>query len=410
MLLHDGPKIFQTPIMFIYFLICNINFLFFLLCPLIYNRRIMKNLLKKLIQAETTADKGELTAAEIISDELSRFGIESKIDNWDKTRANITAHVKSSGSKGALLFASHLDVVPAGDANWSNPPFTAVENDGRIYGRGSADMKGGIVAIVTAISRIVDAGTKLHGDIILLGAAGEETDSCGARRFVRDPGRLPEIVGAVITEPTDFKIITAHRGIFWLKVQTLGRSAHSSTPHLGVNAITSMRAVLNELENFKIPFEPHKLLGECSMSINTIAGGEAMNIVPDNCKIQIDIRTVPGQNEQDIIDDLQKIFAKLKQKNPQFDAAVSIIRQVRALETNSACDFVKSFCAAVGINETTAVGFTTDGPHFASMGMPVVIFGPGKPNLAHQPDEYIDISDLEKGVEYYKNIILNLLT
>jgi len=410
MLLHDGPKIFQTPIMFIYFLICNINFLFFLLCPLIYNRRIMKNLLKKLIQAETTADKGELTAAEIISDELSRFGIESKIDNWDKTRANITAHVKSSGSKGALLFASHLDVVPAGDANWSNPPFTAVENDGRIYGRGSADMKGGIVAIVTAISRIVDAGTKLHGDIILLGAAGEETDSCGARRFVRDPGRLPEIVGAVITEPTDFKIITAHRGIFWLKVQTLGRSAHSSTPHLGVNAITSMRAVLNELENFKIPFEPHKLLGECSMSINTIAGGEAMNIVPDNCKIQIDIRTVPGQNEQDIIDDLQKIFAKLKQKNPQFDAAVSIIRQVRALETNSACDFVKSFCAAVGINETTAVGFTTDGPHFASMGMPVVIFGPGKPNLAHQPDEYIDINDLEKGVEYYKNIILKFLT
>ena len=370
----------------------------------------MKNLLKQLIQAETTADKGELAAAEIISAELSRFGIESRIESWDKTRANITAHVKSSGQKGALLFASHLDVVPAGDANWSNPPFTAVESDGRIYGRGSADMKGGIAAIVTAISRIVDAGTKLHGDIILLGAAGEETDSCGARRFVRDPATLPGLAGAVITEPTDFKIITAHRGIFWLKVQTLGRSAHSSTPHLGVNAITSMRAVLNELQNFKIPFEPHKLLGQCSMSINTIAGGEAINVVPDKCKIEIDIRTVPGQNEQDIIDDLKKIFAELKQKNPQFDAAVSIIRQVGALETDSGCDFVKAFCSAVGINETTAVGFTTDGPYFASLGVPVVIFGPGKPNLAHQPDEYIDISDVEKGVEYYKNIILKLLS
>ncbi len=386
------------------------NFLFFILYRLIYNRRAMKNLLKKLIQAQTTADKGELAAAEIISAELGRFGIESKIDGWDETRANITAHIKSSGSKRALLFASHLDVVPAGDANWSRPAFDALESDGKIFGRGSADMKGGIAAIVTAIGEIVDYGTKLQGDIILFGAAGEETDSCGTRRFVRDAGRLPEIVGAVITEPTDFKIITAHRGILWLKVQTFGRSAHSSTPHLGVNAITSMTPVLNELENFKIPFERHELLGECSMSINTIAGGEAINVVPDKCTIEMDIRTVPGQNHQDIIDDLQKIFDELKQKNPKFDAAVSIIRQVGALETDTGCDFVKDFCSAVGINETTAVGFTTDGPYFASLGVPVVIFGPGKPHLAHQPDEYIEISNVEKGVEYYKNIILKFLT
>jgi succinyl-diaminopimelate desuccinylase len=370
----------------------------------------MKNLLKKLIQAETTADKGELAAAEIISDELGRFGIDSRVDSWDETRANITAQVKSGGSKGALLFASHLDVVPAGDANWSNPPFTAVENNGRIYGRGSADMKGGIAAIVTAISRIVDSGTKLQGDIILFGAAGEETDSCGTRRFVHEGGRLPELAGAVITEPTDFEIITAHRGMLWLKVETFGRSAHSSTPHLGVNAITSMRAVLNELENFKIPFERHELLGQCSMSINTIDGGEAINVVPDKCKIKIDIRTVPGQNHHDIINDLQNIFAKLKQKNPQFDAAVSIVREVGALETDTQCDFVKDFCSAVGITKTKAVGFTTDGPYFASLGVPVVIFGPGKPHLAHQPDEYIDLSDLEKGVEYYKNIILKFLS
>ncbi len=370
----------------------------------------MKKLLKKLIQAETTADKGELAAAEIISAELSRFGVESRIESWDETRANITAHVKSSGHKDALLFACHLDVVPAGDANWSNPAFDAVESNGRIYGRGSTDMKGGIAAIVTAISRIVDSGTKLQGDIILFGAAGEETDSCGTRRFVHEGGSLPELAGAVIAEPTDFEIITAHRGMLWLKVETFGRSAHSSTPHLGVNAITSMRAVLNELENFKIRFERHKLLGECSMSINTIAGGEAINVVPDKCKIEIDIRTVPGQNEQDIINDLQKIFTKLKQKNPQFDAAVSIIREVGALETDSRCDFVKDFCSAVGINKTTAVGFTTDGPFFASLGVPVVIFGPGNPQLAHQPDEYIDISDLKKGVEYYKNIILKFLS
>ncbi|MHC4283174.1 MAG: M20 family metallopeptidase [Planctomycetota bacterium] len=322
----------------------------------------------------------------------------------------MTAHVKSTGHKGALLFACHLDVVPPGQASWKHPPFDAVESDGKIYGRGSTDMKGGIAAIVTAIGDIANAGTKLQGDIILFGAAGEETDSCGAKRFVRNRGQLPEIAGVVLPEPTDFEIITSHRGMFWLKVQTFGKTAHSSTPQLGVNAISSMTSVLNELENFKIRFEPHDLLGDCSMSINTIAGGQALNVVPDKCEIEIDIRTVPRQNHQDIIDDLQNIFAKLKQKNPQFEAEVSVVRQVGALETDIQCDFVRDFCSVTNINKTTAVGFTTDGPHFASLGLPVVIFGPGKPHLAHKPDEYIDISDLKKGVEHYKNIILKFLT
>ena len=370
----------------------------------------MKKLLSKLIQAQTTADKGELAAAEIISAELGRSGIDSSIDNWDRTRANITAQVKSSGHKGALLFACHLDVVPPGQASWRHPAFAAIESDGKIYGRGSTDMKGGIAAIVTAIGDIADSGTKLQGDIILFGAAGEETDSCGAKRFVRNRGQLPEIAGVVLPEPTDFEIITSHRGILWLKVTTKGKAAHSSAPQLGVNAITSMKSVLDELENFKIRFEPHDLLGDCSMSINTIAGGQAMNVVPDKCDIGIDIRTVPGQIYQDVIYDLQKIFAKLNQKNPQFKAEVSIIRQVGALETDTQCDFVRDFCSVTGINKTTAVCFTTDGPHFASLGLPVVVFGPGKPHLAHKPDEYIDISDLEKGAEYYKNIILKFLT
>ncbi len=375
-----------------------------------YNRRVMKRLLRKLIQAETTTDKGELAAAEIISAELGRSGIDARIDSWDRTRANITAQVKSSGRKGALLFACHLDVVGAGEASWKYPAFAAVENDGKIHGRGSADMKGGIAAIVIAIGEIVNSGTKLRGDIILFGAAGEETDSCGTKRFVRNFSGMPELAGVIIPEPTDFEIITAHRGMLWLKVETCGKAAHGSTPELGVNAIASMKALLGELENYKIPFEPHELLGECSMSINTIAGGEAINVVPDKCDIGIDIRTVPGQNHQAIIADLEKIFAKLKQKNPQFGAEVSIIREVRALETDSRCDFVRDFCSAVGISETRAVGFTTDGPYFASLGAPVVIFGPGKPQLCHKPDEYIDIGDVEKAVEYYKNIILKFLS
>lgn len=371
----------------------------------------MKGLLRKLIEAETTAEKGELSAAEIISEELTRSGITSAIAKWGRNRANLIAQIKSSGRRGGLLFACHLDVVPPGEAEWRHPPFSAAEIDGKIYGRGSTDMKGGIAAVVTAISRIVESGVRLQGDIILLAAAGEETDSCGAKRFIADFGtKLPELSGVIIPEPTDFEVVTAHRGIVWLKVTTKGKAAHGSTPQLGVNAISSMRSLLGELENYKIAAESHELLGESSMSINTIAGGKAINVVPDKCSIGIDIRILPEQNHQDIIDDFEKIFVKLKQKNPQFDAEVSVVREVRALETEPHCDFVKDFCSAVGISETRAVGFTTDGPHLAALGAPVVVFGPGKPQLCHKPDEYIDIVDIEKAVEHYKNIILKFLT
>lgn len=374
----------------------------------------MKELLKKLIQAETTAEKGELAAAEVISAEFSRSGIDSYIDSWDKIRANIITHVKSAGQRAGLLFACHLDVVGPGEAAWEHPAFTAVESNGKIYGRGSVDMKGGTAAAVTAIRQIVESGIKLQGDIIFAAVAGEETDSAGAKRFVDDKNKLSVLAptglaGVVIPEPTDFDIITAHRGMLWLEVTTKGKAAHSSTPQLGINAIGSMRLILNELESYEIKAGPHELLGTCSMSVNTIAGGKAMNVVPDKCSVGIDFRTLPEQNHNEIIADLQKILTKLKAVDGHFDAAISVLRQVKPLETDSNSEFVKTFSSAVGINETKAVGYTTDGPHFTSIAAPVVIFGPGKPHLCHKPDEYIDISDLEKGVEYYKNIISRFL-
>jgi succinyl-diaminopimelate desuccinylase len=368
----------------------------------------MKEFLRKLIRAETTADKGELAAAQIILDEFRRSGIESRVDSWDKTRANVIGHLKSGGSKGALLFVCHLDVVGPGEARWEYPPFEAVEHDGKIYGRGSADMKGGIAAAVAAISQVVNSGTKLHGDVIFIATAGEETDSCGAKRFVGDCSWMPELVGVIIPEPTDFEIVTAHRGMLWLKITTKGKAAHGSTPELGVNAIASMKSILDELENYKIAFEPHDLLGGCSMSMNKIAGGKAFNVVPDECSLGIDIRTLPAQNHQAIIADFERIFAKLRSENSQFDAEISVVREVGALETDCKSGFVEDFCAAVEIGKTRAVGYTTDGPYLASLG-PVVVFGPGKSELCHKPDEYIDIADVEKAVEYYKAIILKLL-
>jgi succinyl-diaminopimelate desuccinylase len=135
-----------------------------------------------------------------------------------------------------------------------------------------------------------------------------------------------------------------------------------------------------------------------------------MNVVPDKCRIGIDIRTLPGQNNLSLLKDLREIFAKLKQENPEFEAEASVVREVEALETDSSCDFVREFCSVVGSAQTKAVGFTTDGPQFAVLGAPVVIFGPGKPEVCHKPDEYIEIGDIEKATRYYKNIILKFLS
>jgi succinyl-diaminopimelate desuccinylase len=369
----------------------------------------MLDLLKKLINARSTPDRGELAAAEVIAEELHCAGLKGDVETWDKTRANITVHVKSAGQKPALLFASHLDVVPTGSARWKYPPFEAAEVEGRVFGRGASDMKGGIAAAVGAVRQVAESGAKLNGDLILVATAGEETDSCGARRFV-DAAKLPKLVGIVVTEPTDLAVVNAHRGLLWVKFTTGGKTSHASMPHLGISAIESARLLLNELANYKLGFTRHPQLGRSIMSVNTISGGKATNVIADECSITADIRTLPGQNHSDVVADFEKLLSKIQGNNSRFVAEVGIIRDCPALETDANNDFVKTVCRICSVDNPQTVSFTTDGPIFAALGAPVIILGPGKPELCHQPDEYIEIADVERAARQYKDIILTLLT
>jgi succinyl-diaminopimelate desuccinylase len=181
-----------------------------------------------------------------------------------------SAQVKTAQSPRGYV-RCHLDVVGPGEETWNHPPFEAVEKEGRIYGRGALDMKGGIAAVVAAICNVVDSRAALQGDIVFAATAGEETDSSGVQRFMQHHSRLPSLAGVVVPEPTDLSVVTAHRGLFWLKITTRGKAAHSSMPERGVNAITSMKRVLDALEQYQIPFEPHPLLGKSSLSV-TIDG------------------------------------------------------------------------------------------------------------------------------------------
>ena len=370
----------------------------------------MKDLLKALIQADSTADQGESAVAEVLAAWFQKQGIACTVDRWERKRANVMAHVPSAGRRPALLFVGHLDVVGPGEEPWGYPPFSASEAHGKIYGRGATDMKGGLAAVAVAIRDVVCSGTALQGDLLFAATAGEETDSAGVQRFMQDAGRLPPLAGVVVPEPTDLAVVTAHRGLFWLKITTRGKAVHSSTPQRGVNAILMMKRVLDELEHYEVPCQPHPLLGTSSMSINIIDGGEVMNMVPDRCELGLDIRTLPGQDCDALRYDFERMLAHLKATVPQFESELVTERIAGAIETDPECPFVKTFCAAVAVDLTNAIGFTTDAPHLQPLGVPVVICGPGHPKLCHQVDEYIKIEELATGVELFKNVIRTFLT
>ncbi len=370
----------------------------------------MKDLLKQLIQADSTAARGESAAAEVIARHLQKFGIDSRVDQWDGRRSNVIAHVKTARRRPALLFVCHLDVVGPGEESWRHPAFAAVEEDGKIYGRGTVDMKGPTAAVVAAICEVVNSRMTLAGDIVFAATAGEETDSAGVQRFMQNRTWLPRLAGIVIPEPTDLAVVTAHRGLFWLKVTTRGKAVHSSMAERGVNAINSMKRVLDELEHYRIEFPPHPQLGKSSLSINMINGGAAPNIVPDRCALGVDIRTLPGQDPEAIRYDFERILAKLTADVPQFEADLTVERSAGAMETDPACPFVQMFCAAVGVDLTNAIAFTTDAPHLAPLGVPIVIYGPGKPSLCHQTDEHIEIADLHAAADLFKNVICRFLS
>ena len=366
----------------------------------------MIDLLKQLIRADSTLPSGERAAAEVLAAFFRRHGVETALDVWAGHRANVTARVRSSCRRPAMLFGAHLDVVPAGEGVWQSPPFDAVERDGRIYGRGAADMKGGLAAAAAAVVETVAAQTPLEGDLIFAATAGEETDSCGILRFVeRNMGTLPPLAGVVICEPTNFSIVTAHRGMLWLKLTTHGRTAHSSMPHLGVNAVLKMHRLIERIQTLSLSHTPDPLLGSPSMSINQIHGGKANNVVPDECSINIDIRTVPGQDHGAVIREFQALIDALRGEDDEFRADVVTIRGVEPMRTDATCAFVREVCRATGIGDTVAVGYTTDGPYFGRLGAPVAVFGPGRSDVCHKPDEYIDIADIEKGSHLFRSII-----
>jgi succinyl-diaminopimelate desuccinylase len=284
--------------------------------------------------------------------------------------------------------------------------------DGRIYGRGSADMKGGVAAIVAAMSAL--NGSQLAGDVILAATCGEEAGMVGARAMV-ERGSFEPGGRLVVAEPTDLNVFHGEKGVLWLKVRALGRTAHGSMPHLGINAINAIATLIPRLNGYPFPYEESALLGKPSLSVNVIQGGNKINVIPDFCEIEVDMRTIPGQDHAAMTDAVRKLADDVARDFEGLRMEIDVISDVSSLETDSShelvLDIVKSVRSVRGADpEVGGVAYATDGAHLGpGFNMPVVICGPGAPGMAHQPDEYVETQQLTDAAEIYVDLALRTL-
>jgi succinyl-diaminopimelate desuccinylase len=259
-------------------------------------------LLQKVIQIESTNPPGnELDLAYWLADYFAEAGVEAEVLKYEGKRANLVARLQGSGSRPALIFSAHMDTVSAGEVPWMFPPFSGTLCESKVYGRGAADMKGGLAAMAQAAVILAQSGILLGGDLIVAFSYDETYGLRGARRLVE--GGYLEGAGAVlVSEPSTLDVFIAEKGALWLKCRVQGKTAHSSMPHLGQNAILEMVRFLRRVEeHLDLGAEPHPLLGEPTFTVGTIQGGVAINVIPDACEAQLDIRLVPGLDHREVV-------------------------------------------------------------------------------------------------------------
>ncbi|MCL6454863.1 MAG: M20 family metallopeptidase [Alicyclobacillus sp.] len=381
------------------------------------------NFLKRIVRIPSINPPGNERGVAIeLAAILREHGVETELVEVSDGRSNLVAWLRGTaadqladsgttqGPRRVLGFSGHMDVVPPGQ-DWKHPPFAAVEENGRLYGRGTSDMKGGLAALVMAMIELQEAGVHLQGDIKLLASVGEEVAALGAKHFVQS-GYLDDVTAIVIAEPSCGDIVIAHKGALWVEIEVTGRSAHGSTPHLGVNAIVQMNKILTQLlSNFQMEWTADEILGDPTMNIAVIQGGVKTNMVPDACKVELDFRTVPSQTHAQILRKLQELLDGIKDTDPNFRAVMKVLNDLPPIRTPVTDDFVRlvqaSTAMVYGVTKSVrGMSGYTDGAAFAGAGTdaPIVIIGGGDDRLAHQTDEYIEIRQFLQSIELYKEI------
>jgi acetylornithine deacetylase len=340
---------------------------------------------------------------------LSRWGFTVELQEAAPGRQNLIARIGPADSP-ALIFAGHLDTV--GVEGMSHDPFAAFIRDGRIYGRGSADMKSGVAAMCVAALRAFEtAGKSATGQIVVAAVVDEEYESLGMRALV-DRGITAH--AAVLTEPTRLAICPAHRGFVWTEIEFTGRAAHGSRYDIGVDAIRHAGLVLAELDALEkgaLHTRTHPLLGRPSLHASTIHGGIGMSTYPDRCTLRVERRTIPGESTDDAVREVRDACDKVMAANPGFSATVRLLTAQLPSDVAVDAPIVKSLANALEAEGMPApiegMSAWTDAAILNKGGIPAICFGPGDIGLAHAAEEYVPVDEIEKAVTVLARVGLN---
>jgi len=379
------------------------------------DRNLVTELTQQLVRFPSVNPPGnEQEVAEFLGGRLRELGLQVEIQPLGESRANVIGRIRGEGT-GHLVLTGHLDVVPPGGQEWEHDPFAADLVDGRIYGRGSADMKGGVAAMVAAAASLASSGFRPRADLILACTAGEEAGMLGALTMV-ERRSLEGARHLVVAEPSDLNVFVGEKGVLWTRLRALGRTAHGSMPWLGVNTVSYMARLIPRLEEYPFAWEESALLGKPTLSVNVIRGGNKTNVVPDLCEVELDMRTVPSQRHEEILDRLRSLAEETARGfGPGLRIELEVDNDKPPLETDHSEPLVGATIAAVQAVRGSApdVGGVTYGTDAACLGpgfnIPMVICGPGAPGMAHQPDEYVEVEQLVQAAEIYADLARRLL-
>jgi len=335
---------------------------------------------------------GEAAVADAIASEMRRLGLDVSVEEVVPGRPNVIGVLEGRAKGRSLMFCGHTDTV--GVAGMTDP-FIPIERNGRLYGRGSQDMKGGVAAMIAAAGQLAERGLAA-GRVIVAAIVDEEHSSVGADALVRKW----TADAAVVTEPTDLEIAIGHKGFAWVEVEVAGKAAHGSRPKDGEDAILRMGRVLGQLEllDRQLQLRPaHALVGTGSLHASFVNGGHELSSYPDRATLQMERRTLPGEPESTALDEVQAILDGLSGTDPTFRAAARHLFSRPAYEVPADHVLPRALSEAVSsggrIPRITGASFWTDAAVLGHAGIPSILFGPGGAGL-HSIEEYVNVEDV----------------
>ena len=338
---------------------------------------------------------GEGEIAQLIAGHMRRIGLEVDVEDVAPGRPNVVGVLAGRLPGPSLMFCGHMDTV---GVDGMHAPFDPVESDGRLYGRGAQDMKGGVAAMIDAARVVAERGLP-SGRLIVAAVVDEEYASIGADALVARWGAD----AAVVTEPTGLEVAVAHKGFAWCEVETRGRAAHGSRPLEGRDAIVRMGRVLRALEALDRDLQsrpPHALMGTASLHASIIGGGREMSSYPDRCVLQYERRTIGGETPLTIEHELAELLRRLRDEDAEFDATarITVTRPAYELPQDHrlAQTLARSVARVCGRPAPfSAMTFWTDAAVLGDAGIPAVLFGPGGAGL-HGVEEYVVTEDVRR--------------